>query len=76
LTTEEIELNHPLEKAGITVIETDLGERIVQMAGELPYHLVFPAVHKTAAQVAQLFSEASGEAVEPELDVIMKTHAR
>ncbi|MCG8608750.1 LUD domain-containing protein [bacterium] len=72
LTTEEIELNYPLEKAGITVIETDLGERIIQMAGELPYHLVFPAVHKTAAQVAELFSEASGETVEPELDVIMK----
>lgn len=71
LTTEEIELNHPLETAGIEVVETDLGERIIQMAGELPYHLVFPAVHKTTAQVAKLFSEATGEKVESNLKDIM-----
>jgi len=71
LTTEEIELNHPLEAAGIEVVETDLGERIIQMAGELPYHLVFPAVHKTIEQVAQLFSEATGEKVNNNLKDIM-----
>lgn len=71
LTTEEIELNHPLEAAGLQVIETDLGERIIQMAQELPYHLVFPAVHKTAAQVAELFSEATGESVSEDLNDIM-----
>lgn len=71
LTTEEIELNHPLEEAGLTVIETDLGERIIQMAKELPYHLVFPAVHKTTAQVAKLFSEATGEKVKSDLKDIM-----
>ena len=71
LTTEEIELNHPLEQAGLQVIETDLGERIIQMAGELPYHLVFPAVHKTAEQVAELFSRATGEPVSSDLADIM-----
>ncbi|MFQ5674432.1 MAG: LUD domain-containing protein, partial [bacterium] len=71
LTTEEIELNHPLEQAGLEVIETDLGERIIQMAKELPYHLVFPAVHKTTAQVAQLFSDATGEKVASNLKDIM-----
>ncbi|NIR50761.1 4Fe-4S dicluster domain-containing protein [candidate division KSB1 bacterium] len=71
LTTEEIELNHPLEAAGLQVIETDLGERIIQMAGELPYHLVFPAVHKTADQVAELFGRSTGEKVTSELKDIM-----
>ena len=76
LTTEEIELNHPLERAGFQVIETDLGERIIQMAGELPYHLVFPAVHKTAAQVAELFSRATGKSVTSELGDIMSLMRR
>lgn len=71
LTTEEIELNHPLEKAGIEVLETDLGELIIQMAGELPYHLVFPAVHKTAEQVAELFRGRTGEPVSSDLGEIM-----
>lgn len=76
LTSEEIELNHPLEQAGLEVIETDLGERIIQLAGELPYHLVFPAVHKTAEQVAKLFSRATGEEVRSELSDIMSLMRR
>ena len=60
LTSEEIEINQPLEAAGLDVIETDLGERIIQLAGEKPFHLVFPAVHKTAAQVAEIFRAESG----------------
>jgi iron-sulfur cluster protein len=76
LTSEEIELNHPLEQAGLQVIETDLGERIIQMAEEKPYHLVFPAVHKTAAQVAELFSKESGEQVTEELSDIMSLMRR
>ncbi len=47
LTSEEIEVNHPLEEAGVEVIETDLGELIIQKVKEKPFHLVFPAVHKT-----------------------------
>ncbi len=72
LTSEEIELNEPLERAGLEVVETDLGERIIQLAREKPYHLVFPAVHKTAAQVAQLFSHDSGREVQTEMSAIMQ----
>ena len=57
LTTEEIEINHPMEDAGIEVIETDLGELIIQKVHEKPFHLVFPAVHKTAVEVAEIFEK-------------------
>ena len=55
MTTEEIELNDYLEQAGIEVVETDLGEYIVQVAGEKPYHIVTPAMHKSKEDVAELF---------------------
>ena len=58
MTTEEIELNPRLEERGLEVIETDLGERIIQLAGEKPYHIVFPAVHKSQTEVAKLFDTA------------------
>jgi iron-sulfur cluster protein len=58
---EEIELREHLEKAGIGVTETDIGEWIVQLAGERPAHLVGPAVHKTIEQVAELISSATGQ---------------
>jgi len=54
MTAEEIGLNEALEAAGITVVETDLGEYIIQLAEETPFHLVAPALHKTKEQVAQL----------------------
>jgi len=57
MTTEEIELNHELEKVGIESIETDLGEYIVQLAGEKPYHIVTPAMHKSKVDIAKLFNE-------------------
>jgi len=57
MTTEEIDLNHELEKIGIESIETDLGEYIVQLAGEKPYHIVTPAMHKSKQDVADLFHE-------------------
>ena len=55
MTTEEIEFNEYLEKAGIEIVETDLGEYIVQVAGEKPYHIVTPAMHKSKEDVAELF---------------------
>ena len=55
MTTEEIELNDYLEKSGIEVVETDLGEYIVQVAGEKPYHIVTPAMHKSKEDIAELF---------------------
>ena len=57
MVTEEVHLNHFLEEQGLEPIETDLGEYIVQLAGERPSHIVGPAVHKTIGQVANLFEK-------------------
>ncbi len=78
LTTEEIELNQRLvEKVPfLDVVETDLGERIIQLAGEKPFHLVFPAVHKTQAEIAQLFSKEVAGTVPDDLQEIMKAVRR
>jgi L-lactate dehydrogenase complex protein LldF len=56
MVSEEIELNHALEAASIRAVETDLGEFILQLAGERPAHIVAPAIHKTRADVADLFA--------------------
>ncbi|NQT76253.1 MAG: iron-sulfur cluster-binding protein [Bacteroidetes bacterium] len=57
MTTEEIEINTALEKEGINSIETDLGEYIVQLAGEKPYHIVTPVMHKSKEEIAELFNK-------------------
>jgi iron-sulfur cluster protein len=57
MTTEEIDLAHALERTGVSVIETDLGERIIQLAGERPSHLVAPAIHKNKEEIIRLCSE-------------------
>ncbi len=57
LTTDEIRLNEALEAAGVTPIETDLAELIVQLAGERPSHLLVPALHKNRAEIRDLFRE-------------------
>lgn len=62
MATEEIELNQALEEQDIKVFETDLGEYIVQLAGEKPYHIVTPAMHKSKEDVQQLFNEKLGTA--------------
>ncbi len=56
MATEEIGLNHALLDAGVTPVETDLGEWIIQLAGEGPSHIIAPAIHKTRGQVADLLS--------------------
>ena len=58
MATEEIHLNDALEAAGVTPVETDLGEYIIQLAHERPSHIIAPAIHKTKGQVAELFSKA------------------
>ncbi len=58
---EEIGLREHLEQAGIEVTETDIGEWIVQLAGERPSHIVGPAIHKTIEQVAELISKATDQ---------------
>ena len=55
---EEIGLPHALADAGIERVETDLAEHIIQLAGERPSHIVWPAMHRTREQVAILFKEA------------------
>src|SRR3954471_14917749 len=60
MVSEEIELVHALEAAGIEVVETDLGEFIVQISHDRPSHLVAPIVHKDRASIAKLFSEYFG----------------
>ncbi len=61
MTSEEIHLNRALEDADITVDETDLGEWIIQLAGETPSHIIAPAIHKTKKQVAELFRAETGQ---------------
>jgi len=66
MLTEELALNERLEKAGVAVRETDLGEFIIQLAGEKPSHILAPAAHKNRAQIRQLFTEdAHREGMEP-----------
>jgi len=64
MATEEIDLNEALEREGITPVETDLGEYIIQLAHERPSHIIAPAIHKTKGQVAELFSRELKRPVE------------
>ena len=57
MATEEIHLNHVLEQAGLKVVETDLGEYIIQLAGEPPSHIVAPVIHKRLEEIAEIFHE-------------------
>jgi L-lactate dehydrogenase complex protein LldF len=61
MATEEIHLNAHLLKNGISVAETDLGEWIIQLAGQTPSHMVMPAIHMTKEEVAELFSKEVDE---------------
>jgi L-lactate dehydrogenase complex protein LldF len=68
MTSEEIHLNEALEKGGFDVFESDLGEFIVQLRNEPPYHLVFPSMHLTRHQISDTFTGKLGSArvTEPE----------
>jgi L-lactate dehydrogenase complex protein LldF len=61
MTSEEIHLNDAMEKAGCTVVESDLGEFIVQLREEPPYHLVFPAMHLTRGEIQKTFQTKLNE---------------
>jgi L-lactate dehydrogenase complex protein LldF len=61
MLTEEIGLNEVLEAAGVKVVETDLGQFIVQLADERPFHILAPAIHKSLEQIRDLLSADSGE---------------
>ena len=72
MATEEIELNEALEKAGVTPVETDLGEYIIQLAHERPSHIIAPAIHKTKAQVAELFTRELKRPAEPDPEALTR----
>ena len=71
MTTEEIDLNERLAERGTEPVETDLGEFIIQLAHERPYHIVAPALHKTRYDVADLFTARLG--VEREIEIEKQT---
>lgn len=62
MTAEEIHLNDAMEKEGFEVVESDLGEFIVQLRREPPYHIVFPAMHLTRDDISDLFQRELGSA--------------
>jgi iron-sulfur cluster protein len=73
MTSEEIRLNPYLEKAGIRCLETDLGEWIIQLAGERPSHMVMPAIHKNREEVAALFSRETGRDCPADIPALVET---
>ncbi len=73
MVTEETHLNHYLEARGISVVETDLGEWIIQLAHETPSHLVAPAIHKRREDVAALFTRALGRPVPDDIPTLVAT---
>ena len=68
MATEEMHLNAHLEGQGIEVVETDLGEYIVQLADERPSHIVGPALHKSQVEVGALFNELAGQQIPQEAE--------
>jgi len=68
MTSEEIHLNSYLEKFGIDVVESDLGEWILQLAKETPSHMVVPAIHKSREQIGKLFEDISDEKFDNDID--------
>ena len=57
MLSEEMDLNHRLTQEGIEPVETDLGEYIIQLADETPFHIIAPAIHKSREDVSKLFQE-------------------
>ena len=64
---EEIGLPHALAEAGIERVETDLAEHIIQLAGDPPSHIVWPAMHRTREQVSVLFKERTASRTRPRM---------
>ncbi|MBN9743423.1 iron-sulfur cluster-binding protein [Amycolatopsis sp. A1MSW2902] len=65
MATQEIDLNRALEAAGIRAWETDLAELIVQLGGDLPSHILVPAIHRNRAEVREIFLREMGKAGKP-----------
>lgn len=76
MVSEEAHLNKALEAEGIRASETDLGEWIVQLAGQRPSHMVMPAIHMFKEEVAELFSKETGEKLSPEIRTLVDAARR
>jgi L-lactate dehydrogenase complex protein LldF len=76
MLSEEIGLNHALEAAGVKPVETDLGEYILQLAGEHPVHIIVPAIEKTAADAAEVLSAVEGESLPAEVEPLLQAARR
>jgi L-lactate dehydrogenase complex protein LldF len=77
MVSEEIGFNHAMEAAGIEAFESDMGEYIVQLAGEAPSHIIMPAIHKTKQDVATLFAkEVPGVAYTEDVDELIAVGRR
>ena len=77
MVSEEIGFNHAMEAAGIEAFESDMGEYIVQLAGEAPSHIIMPAIHKTKQEIARLFEqEIPGVAYTEDVDALIRIGRR
>jgi iron-sulfur cluster protein len=76
MTAEETLLNHHLEALGLEVTETDLGEWIIQLRHEGPSHMVMPAIHLSRYQLADLFSDVTGQKQESDIERLVKVARR
>jgi len=76
MASEEIHLNKHLEAQGIHVAETDLGEWIIQLAGQRPSHMVMPAIHLTREEVAEIFSKEVNERLSSDIPRLVKIARR
>ncbi len=76
MTAEETLLNHDLEDEGFEVIETDLGEWIIQLRHEGPSHMVMPAIHLSRYQVKDLFTDVTGKQQQEDIEKLVKVARR
>ncbi|WP_031388760.1 L-lactate dehydrogenase (quinone) large subunit LdhH [Desulfonatronum thiodismutans] len=76
MTAEETHLNNHLEAEGLKVVESDLGEWIIQMRGEGPSHMVMPAIHLSRYQVADLFAGVTKKEQNPDIQKLVKVARR
>lgn len=73
MASEEIHLNNYLKEAGVDVNETDLGEWIIQLAGQKPSHMVMPAIHLSKEQVAGYFAKNLDRDIPPDIPFMVQT---
>ncbi|ARB46109.1 LutB/LldF family L-lactate oxidation iron-sulfur protein [Alloalcanivorax xenomutans] len=76
MVSEEMDMNHVLADHGIECLESDMGEYIIQLDHEKPSHIIMPAIHKNADQVARLFERELGEPYTRDVNELIQTGRR